>query len=428
VEELTTKTGSLKRLAAFASMLRAGLAGSSSAVSMDLLTSGDLEALKRRKGRGGSEAEGASAADNGKRYLICSFAAEFGDRCHYPLPLQRCLSDAAVGRRPAAEALAALRAENAALRCDADASAAQQAAAAPRGRSAHALEARLEAAESELESLGRAHAALQRRAASETAALTAELCARREGERAWRLRCNDARAEVEGLTRRLRATEARVGLRGAAASANFTYARPGSRPSSAGGSRPGSPYAYAYAASSRGASPFGPPQPSQPYARPASAPRGRSPSPRGGGAPLFDPSAYAAQRAERVAAAPAARTSFGSTASRGGSPGPGSRAQSPGAWRSPGHSPRPWRGGGSPGPGAQPRAQSPGAALRDVKDRLGAFTRGAAGEGAAGRPRPRADSPSPGTDDSAAAIADIDARLHALQDFLRAAKTGSAAA
>jgi hypothetical protein len=345
--------------------------------------------------------------------------AEF-DRVHYPLPLLPCepravrLSGAAVG---GGAVDAALRAENATLR----AQLAALRAATPRdvartssGRETAELSARLEASEAELEALGAAHAALRARAAADAASLGGQLAAAREGERAWRLKARDVRAECEALQRRLRATEARVGLRGAAASANFTYARPGSRPSSvAGGSRPPSPYAYALssaaasprgggsAASSRGGSPA-------PHARgrPPSRPRERSPG--GGGGAIsaasslrgrFDPAAYAAERSQRLAAAVALRASFGTSAPRGGaSPGPGSRTGSPGGWRSPAGapaSPRRYGGGGGGSAygvggarsgGASPRPQSPSAVLRGVTAKLAPFSRGGADRARAATP------------------------------------------
>jgi coiled-coil domain-containing protein 61 len=426
---MSAKSGNFKKLAVFSAMLRAALRGGSSTVSLDLLTSADLEALKsRRGGRGGAGDAAPSAAASaaalaharasaaGKRYLILTYAAEF-DRVHYPLPLLPCEARAvrvplAAASGSADAALAQLRAENATLRAEL----ASQRAATPRrsgggsalGAAAFTREselgARLEAAEAELEALGAAHASLRSRAAAESAALTAELAARREGERAWRLKARDLRAEVDGLTRRLRATEARVGLRGAAASANFTYARPGSRPSStSGGSRPASPYAPSSAMSSprggggggagaagglasrsREPSPSHRRPPSRPPSRPTSRPRGAaepvgrgvSPSASASLGGRFDATAYAAERNERLAAAAALRASFGSTASRAGSPGPASRAASPSGWRSPAQAPASprWHGGGA---AASPRAESPSAALRDVKARLAVFTRGA---------------------------------------------------
>lgn len=373
-------------------MLRAGLSGRSATVSLDFLTAADLEALKRRRqGEVSSSLQQAPSSNQvaGKRYLVLSHAPEFGDRVHLPLPLLPCASLPG-SRLPSAELIMNLRIQNEALR--AELAAARETQHLRNGASAsssysgpsRALEARLEAAETELEALGAEHVSLQRRSASEMATLMAELSARREGERAYRLKLANARAEIDSLMRRLRATEARVGLRGSAAAANFTYSRAGSRPSSAHGSRPLSPHT---ATSSRNASPARMMPPAglrSPYSsnqsaslhRTSSAPRERRPSPL----PAFDPTAYAAERAQRVAAAAALRAqAFGGTASRGGSPGPGSRSGTPVAtpgWRSPAQSPRGGlaSGGRSGGAPSGSGRESPSTALQHVKARLHAFT------------------------------------------------------
>jgi len=388
-------------------MLRAGLSGRSATVSLDFLTAADLEALKRRRqGDVSSSSQPASSSNQvaGKRYLVLSHAPEFGDRIHLPLPLLPCATLPG-SRLPSAEMIMDLRIQNEALRTELAAAAARETKHLRNGASAssysggvggglagggrgggpsRALEARLEAAETELEALGGEHVSLQRRSASEMATLMAELSARREGERAYRIKLANARAEIESLMRRLRATEARVGLRGSAAAANFTYSRAGSRPSSAHGSRPLSPHT---ATSSRNASPARMMPPAglrSPYSsnqsaslhRTSSAPRERRPSPL----PAFDPTAYAAERAQRVAAAAALRAqAFGGTASRGGSPGPGSRSGTPVAtpgWRSPAQSPRGGlaSGGRSGGAPSGSGRESPSTALQHVKARLHAFT------------------------------------------------------
>ena len=367
-----------KKLPAFCAMLRAGLRGRSNSVTLDLLTTSDLEALKtRRQARDGvAQVQNSSSSGvTGKRYLVVTHAPEYADRLHLPLPLLPC-TGSPPPRLPSAECISALRAENQALRGElASAQGLHGTSLRSTGglssaSTIRALEARLEAAESELEALGMAHRALQKRAAGEVATLMAELHARRDGERDYRVRLANARAEVDALTRRLRATEARVGLRGSAASANFTYTRPGSRPSS----RPTSPYAAA--PGSRGASPARtsrpPSAPGSPYSsryRPASAPRERPHSP----IPVFDPTAYAADRAQRVAAAAALRASaFGGTAGRGSATGSRSTTPTPG-WRSPAQSPRRSPGGGAGAAGLSPR-ESPQAALMHVKSRLHALT------------------------------------------------------
>lgn len=382
------KMGAPKKLPAFCAMLRAGLRGRPSSVSLELLTASDLEALKTRRqardGAGQVPSSSGGGSVTGKRYLVVTHAPEFGDRLHLPLPLLPCESPPSLLRLPSAECILALRAENQALRGElataqgllGTSSLGRVTAGLSSGSATRALEARLEAAESELEALGMAHRALQKRAAAEVATLMAELSARRDGERDYRVRLASARAEVDALTRRLRATEARVGLRGSAASANFTYSRPGSRPSS----RPSSPYAAA--PGSRGASPARtsrpPSAPGSPYTsghRPASAPRERPHSP----VPVFDPTAYAADRAQRLAAAATLRASaFGGTSGRGSSPAPGSRSSTPTAgWRSPAQSPRRAGGAGggaaTGGAGLSPR-ESPRRALLHVKSKLHALT------------------------------------------------------
>ncbi|KAM8793983.1 centrosomal protein CCDC61 [Eudromia elegans] len=84
VEELTRKTGNFKQFGVFCSMLESALTQRSEAVSLELLTYADLEALRSR---GRPPARGAGAAALGsKRYLILVYSVEF-DRIHYPLPL-----------------------------------------------------------------------------------------------------------------------------------------------------------------------------------------------------------------------------------------------------------------------------------------------------------------------------------------------------
>ena len=378
ISELTSKTGTPRSLPSFQAMLRAALDKSTPSVSLAFLTASELEARKRSA----SPAASSAFAASDKRYLILSLLPEFASqRLHFPLAL-------APEETPAVRPSAAL---------------------------ARSLERREAGGSSaELETLRAAHAALQRRAAAQVAALSAELAARSEGERTWRLRYQQARAETETLQRRLRATEARVGLHGTARSANFVYTV---RSASAHSSR------------SVGASPLR-------DGRPPSAPRGRPALPPA----RFDPSAWAAERRARDAS-----LRSGSHSARSVSP-----SRSWGSLSERAGSPRPiWRpGGGSYVPAPLPpmrapspaRSQSPGAAMREVKARLSVFTRPTAaaardyrfGSGASsprreGRGgwegRPLAGAPAAaGAEDSEAAIADIDARLQKLSAFLRQAK------
>ncbi|XP_004867178.1 coiled-coil domain-containing protein 61 isoform X2 [Heterocephalus glaber] len=87
IEDLTHKTGNFKQFNIFCNMLESALTQSSESVTLDLLTYTDLESLRNRKlgGRPGTMAP-RSAQLNSKRYLILIYSVEF-DRIHYPLPL-----------------------------------------------------------------------------------------------------------------------------------------------------------------------------------------------------------------------------------------------------------------------------------------------------------------------------------------------------
>ncbi|XP_070489124.1 centrosomal protein CCDC61 isoform X6 [Equus przewalskii] len=87
IEDLTHKTGNFKQFNIFCNMLESALTQSSESVTLDLLTYTDLESLRNRKmgGRPGALAS-RSAQLNSKRYLILIYSVEF-DRIHYPLPL-----------------------------------------------------------------------------------------------------------------------------------------------------------------------------------------------------------------------------------------------------------------------------------------------------------------------------------------------------
>nr|XP_025705391.1 coiled-coil domain-containing protein 61 isoform X1 [Callorhinus ursinus] len=87
IEDLTHKTGNFKQFNIFCNMLESALTQSSESVTLDLLTYTDLESLRNRKmgGRPGPLAS-RSAQLNSKRYLILIYSVEF-DRIHYPLPL-----------------------------------------------------------------------------------------------------------------------------------------------------------------------------------------------------------------------------------------------------------------------------------------------------------------------------------------------------
>ncbi|XP_071395709.1 centrosomal protein CCDC61 isoform X1 [Centroberyx affinis] len=88
IEDLTRKTGNFKQFPIFCSMLESAARKISDSVTLDLLTYADLELLRNRKAGVVSRPRGQqqSPALSAKRYLILIYTVEF-DRIHYPLPL-----------------------------------------------------------------------------------------------------------------------------------------------------------------------------------------------------------------------------------------------------------------------------------------------------------------------------------------------------
>ncbi|XP_037230651.1 LOW QUALITY PROTEIN: coiled-coil domain-containing protein 61 [Falco rusticolus] len=87
IEALTRKTGNFKQFGIFCSMLEAALMQSSASVELELLTYADLETLWNRKvGAPPRPPPAPPSPLHTKRYLILIYSAEF-DRIHYPLPL-----------------------------------------------------------------------------------------------------------------------------------------------------------------------------------------------------------------------------------------------------------------------------------------------------------------------------------------------------
>ncbi|XP_034034609.1 coiled-coil domain-containing protein 61-like isoform X2 [Thalassophryne amazonica] len=88
IEDLTRKTGNFKQFPIFCSMLESAVRKTSDSVTLDLLTYADLELLRNRKvgvvSRPRSHQQ--PSALTAKRYLILIYTVEF-DRIHYPLPL-----------------------------------------------------------------------------------------------------------------------------------------------------------------------------------------------------------------------------------------------------------------------------------------------------------------------------------------------------
>ncbi|KAJ7995932.1 hypothetical protein DPEC_G00231830 [Dallia pectoralis] len=88
IEDLTRKTGNYKQFPIFCSMLESAVSKTSESVTLDLLTYADLELLRNRKTGvvGRPRAQQQSPNLSAKRYLILIYTVEF-DRIHYPLPL-----------------------------------------------------------------------------------------------------------------------------------------------------------------------------------------------------------------------------------------------------------------------------------------------------------------------------------------------------
>nr|XP_020454391.1 coiled-coil domain-containing protein 61 isoform X2 [Monopterus albus] len=88
IEDLTRKTGNFKQFPIFCSMLESAVRKTSDSVTLDLLTYADLELLRNRKAGVVSHPRShqQSSALTAKRYLILIYTVEF-DRIHYPLPL-----------------------------------------------------------------------------------------------------------------------------------------------------------------------------------------------------------------------------------------------------------------------------------------------------------------------------------------------------
>uniref|UniRef100_A0A8C3AFK3 Centrosomal protein CCDC61 n=1 Tax=Cyclopterus lumpus TaxID=8103 RepID=A0A8C3AFK3_CYCLU len=88
IEDLTRKTGNFKQFPIFCSMLESAVRKMSDSVTLDLLTYADLELLRNRKAGVVSRPHGhqQSSVLTAKRYLILIYTVEF-DRIHYPLPL-----------------------------------------------------------------------------------------------------------------------------------------------------------------------------------------------------------------------------------------------------------------------------------------------------------------------------------------------------
>ncbi|GLC57436.1 Centrosomal protein CCDC61 [Pleodorina starrii] len=560
IEDITAKTGNFKKFPVFVKMLLSALKQASDSVFVDLLTYQDLEVLKSRKA-GSQVPPQRTQPPNNKRYLIMTYAAEF-DRVHYPLPLlyeenpdpqqlKRIISQlrsevealqAEAGSRRGGEAsaeLRRLREENTALKHQLKQMERAGASGAGMDQSAEArelsrdlktvrkerdlLQARLEAAEAELERERGLQRRELRRKAKEQQELVDELGRSKEVIRDLKMRVRQLTEDLEARDRRMASVErvrtvySRGGGGGGGGGGDLSNgARPGSRTSSAG--RGTSP---SYAPPARGvdsrSNSRGRQTSSTERSRPNSAPLAVA-------RPRFDPTEYVRQRKEREAGYGGRRSNAptpprsgqssrapsvagsrpesaerlpslrnaspgssrpnsserfrpvaggasgppgrsGGSGSRGAVDRPGSRlpeslgqhrsrgtspgGRVPNAWGEPaagsggsGWSKFPGGGGGAAAgsggggnrfSGSSPRSMSPGRALMEVKQKLSSFVSGRAGGGtnddassAQGEPVvSQSESKSQVFEDASAEIADIDSRLHALQSFLRMAKSTS---
>lgn len=83
IEEVTRKTGNFKRFAVFVRMVLAAIEGSSRSVLLELISQGQMEALRAKK-----QSIGTNSPSPGRLYLILTYSVEF-DKVHYPLPLSQ---------------------------------------------------------------------------------------------------------------------------------------------------------------------------------------------------------------------------------------------------------------------------------------------------------------------------------------------------
>lgn len=88
IEEITHRTGNFKPFSVFVKMLSSAFEGDSGSVSLDILTSEDLEALRQSSGLGAGPRTNQTGPSS-KRYLILTYQGEF-DKVHYPMALGQC--------------------------------------------------------------------------------------------------------------------------------------------------------------------------------------------------------------------------------------------------------------------------------------------------------------------------------------------------
>jgi len=87
IEELSHKTGNFKQFDIFCNMLESSLSDTSEAVNLDILSYEDLKVLREQKlGTKSRKTKERTDKLQTKRYLIMTYTVEF-DQIHYPLPL-----------------------------------------------------------------------------------------------------------------------------------------------------------------------------------------------------------------------------------------------------------------------------------------------------------------------------------------------------
>ncbi len=94
IEEITHRTGNYKPFNTFVKMLVSAFDGDSPAVSLDLLTSEDLDALRQASGLSTrlTHKQTHNNTTHSKRYMILTYQGEF-DRVYYPMALHFCDQD-----------------------------------------------------------------------------------------------------------------------------------------------------------------------------------------------------------------------------------------------------------------------------------------------------------------------------------------------
>ena len=481
VEAITAKTGCAKKYATFVRILMSALRQESTSAFIDLLTYRDLEAMKQSRDPRGGKLRAAEEVHS-KRYLIVTYSTEH-ERAHFPLPLLAEDRPPAAGggrraqaprsKRPAQPAAASPRAspraasakeeqlvetlkhERMLLRSKvkelekANARAldlhADRAAAEVKElkkelkmgkKEREVLRARAEAAEGELVRARNAHKRELKRKQRDISVLQQEHAKSKDIIKELRGKNRDLNSEVKKLQRQGRTPLPRSTPR----STPRGPTPRGSRGPSPAGSRRSTPRSSLYSTpvSSRGASPAG----SRPGSARGSGRIGRSPSPR----PRFDPTAYVQQQREKQADIERRRGR-----SRGGTPSPRRTPRTSGASTPVGGSrsssrekraaskeptPRASRREAAPKKWAEEqeverisqqvvsrRVESPGRALRDVQAKLNEDANKQASKEQAKASTGRNENAQAGLyDETSAEIADIDARLNALQSFLRNVK------